>query len=219
MARTDLRMGRAPRALLDWFARGGDRPQRDDPPETPFMKLRSRLGLAALLSALATASPAALLTTHYAHVSGTSWTVDLALTNDDGTPPAIEAFTAYFDEAWFANLQLLASPAGWDTIAVQPSTTIPAAGFIDALVMDPAHALGLGDQAGGFRVRFDFLGSDAPGALAFDVHDPLTFDVITSGTSVDLPAPTVPEPASAWLAFIALAAAAGAARRQAGGAR
>ena len=138
------------------------------------MKLRSRLGLAALLSALATASPAALLTTHYAHVSGTSWTVDLALTNDDGTPPAIEAVTAYFDEAWFANLQLLASPAGWDTIAVQPSTTIPAAGFIDALVMDPPDALGLGDQAGGFRVQFDFLGSDAPGALAFDVHDPIT---------------------------------------------
>jgi len=184
------------------------------------MKLPSRLGLAALLGMLATASPAALLTTHYTHGSGNRWTVELALTNDDGTPPSIQAFSAYFDEALFANLTLLASPAAWDTLVLQPSTTIPAPGFLDALVADPADGLGVGGQAGGFRVQFDFLGTRAPGALQFDVHDPLTFEVITSGTSIDAPGLAVPEPASMLLAGIALAAlAATGLRRQAGGAR
>jgi hypothetical protein len=182
------------------------------------MKLRS-LGLAALLGALATASPAALVTTQYMHGSGTRWTVDLAIGNDDGTPPAIEAFSIYFDEALFSNLLLLASPAAWDVLVVQPSTAIPAPGFIDALAMDPAQAPGIGAWAAGFRVQFDFLGAGAPGSLPFDVHDPLTFEVITVGASVNLPVTAVAEPASMVLAAIALAALVGVARRRAGGAR
>jgi hypothetical protein len=182
------------------------------------MNLPSRLVLAALLGALATASSAALVTTRHTHVGGSRWSVELALVNDDGAPPAIEAFSAYFDEALVANLVLLASPEGWDSLAVAPSSTIPAPGFIDALVVDPAHALGLGAQAAGFCVQFDFLGTGTPGALPFDIHDPLTFEVIASGISVELPSPGVPEPASLLLAAAALAAA-GMARRGAGAAR
>lgn len=185
------------------------------------MKLRSRLLLAALLCGLATASSAALLSTRHTQVGGSRWSVELVLANDDGRPAAIEAFSAYFDEALFANLVLLASPEGWDTITVAPSATIPAPGFIDALATDPAHALGLGAQAAGFRVQFDFLGSGAPGTLPFEIHDPLTFEVIAAGTSVDLPGSAVPEPASRLLVLLATAAlaAAGGLRRRAGAAR
>lgn len=117
------------------------------------------------------------------------------------TDPAVSEFTIYFYPGYYANLVQGSTPAGYDPLLVQPSTTIPADGYLDIYAFTPIPA---GGTTGPFVVNFDFIGVGVPSSQPFDIVDPNTFDTISSGrtTLVGAPAPnpgTVPEPDSALL--------------------
>lgn len=170
------------------------------------MRFLKRLGLAAVLAAASLASHAAVVTSHYTQGTGSSWTVDLAVSNDDGAPPLLSGFTIYFGETLFTGLQLLASPASWDSLVVQPDPAAPGAGFLDAFVLDPAEALAQGQSQTGFHLAFDYLGQGTPQSLFFEIVD-ANYAVLASGQSIVTFAPqAVPEPGSLLLAGLALAA-------------
>jgi hypothetical protein len=167
------------------------------------MKSLSRLFCAAVLGAASLCSHAALVSTHYTHDSGDRWSVDLTVTNDNAMPAQISWFTVYFSEALFSDLSLVAAPATWDPLVIQPDTGIPASGFLDALVFDAADALALGQSQSGFTLSFNYLGADAPGALFYEILDD-SMNVLADGQSVVTTGPqAVPEPGSLALAGLA----------------
>jgi hypothetical protein len=55
----------------------------------------------------------------------------------------------------------------------------------------------------GFSVQFVWLGSGTPGAQPFEVYDPLTFNLLVSGTTTPGPAAVIP--AASTLSFALLA--------------
>jgi PEP-CTERM motif len=164
--------------------------------------IRLALALATALLTLSAAN-AAQVTASFSQVSGASWTVDFAATND-GAPEVLSGLTVYFSESLFADLTLEASPATWDSIVVQPDSALPSAGFLDTFAIDPGDALTLGQTQDGFRVGFTFQGSGVPSMLPFDIVD-RDFNVLLSGTTT---AP-IPEPGTALLLLLGLAAAVG----------
>lgn len=97
------------------------------------------------------------------------------------------------------------SPSTWDSLLIPPDLGIPAAGFLDAFVLDSLDALQLGQTQGGFNFTFDYIGQGLPGEMAFDIND-ANFNVLFSGISADTYIPTnrVPEPGAGWLVLIAL---------------
>lgn len=157
---------------------------------------------------LCAGAQAAAVTATYTPLAGNTWLVGLSIEND-GTIPSIGGFTVYFDEGLFDALLLQASPATWDSLLVQPDTSIPDAGFLDALAIDPADELGVGQSIGGWTVQFSYLGNGRPGALSFDIVDG-EFNTLFSGlTAVVSP---VSEPGTVSL-LVAAALAAGGLRR------
>lgn len=169
------------------------------------MKFLSRLCVAAAIGAASLWSHAALVSSHYTQIDANRWTVDLGVTNDNAQPPLITGFTIYFSEDLFSGLTLLAAPAAWDSLVIQPDPMIPDAGFLDAFVLDAADALALGQSQSGFRVSFDWLGAGLPQALYFEIVDE-DFNVLASGDSQVSVAQAVPEPGSLALAALGLAA-------------
>jgi hypothetical protein len=147
----------------------------------------------ALLGALALAGSAESATIQTSvHQVGPLW--ELALTvGNDGAPAEIGHFTVYFDESLFSALQLTSSPAGWDSLVIQPDLAIPAAGYLDALVTPPQAPLAAGQSQGGFKLSFAYSGIGAPGSLPFDIVSE-NYDVLYHGQTV-----AVPEPATALL--------------------
>jgi PEP-CTERM motif len=152
--------------------------------------LASLIGAAALIAPLHAIG--AGINATYKPVSGNQWLVDFVVTGD-GTPAAINDFTIYFPDASFASLSLGASPGGWDSIVVQPDTTLHSPGFLDSLAL--GTGIGNGVSIGGFEVKFSFLGGGSPPALRFDIND-ANFHAIYSGLTT---VTAVPEPETAWL--------------------
>lgn len=148
-----------------------------------------------------TTANAAVVTSSFSRVSGSTWSVELEVSND-GTPAEIGAFTVFFSEDLYADLVLASSPSDWDSIVIEPDLAIPAAGFLDTFVLDPTLALSAGQSQGGFRVEFTLLSGDAPRALPFDIVDE-NFEIIESGVTA-APGNTVPEPASLGLVSLGL---------------
>jgi hypothetical protein len=164
------------------------------------MLVRVASWISALL--LCVGAQAAALTSTYTSLGGNSWLVAFDLDND-GSPTIISGFTVFFDEALFGPLTLLNSPGTWDSLLVQPDPAIPDAGFLDALAIDAADELGIGQSVGGWTVQVQYLGAGLPGALPFDIVD-RSFDVLESGvTAVVLP---VSEPGVTALLAAALLA-------------
>ncbi len=179
----------------------------------PFLRLTGRatfrfiLGCVSLFFMQAVAH-AAVVTHNFQSISGTTWTVDLTVVND-GVPAQISGFTVFFDESLFGNLLLSTSPASWNSLLIPPDLGLPAAGFLDAFVLDPSQALLDGQSQTGFTIQFDFLGTGPLPSLSFDIVDE-SYSVLTSGLTVSEDrGNSVPEPGTAWLllaSFVALTA-------------
>lgn len=171
-----------------------------------------KMPLAALAAAAmwiaAPAAEAAVVHTDYTIVSGTRWMVDITVVNDGAPPATISNFTVDFPD--FTNLELVSSPATWDTIVVQPDPSLPDDGFLDSLAIDPGDALTLGESIAGFRMLFDYDG--VPHGAPFVISDS-SFTPLFFGTTV---VTVMPEPGSALLLALGLGAAFGAARRARG---
>jgi hypothetical protein len=157
---------------------------------------------AALIAVLAISSQSASaveIRSTVAGDTGAKWIYTYTVTNSS-IAAGISEFRVFFPVGDFDDLEVVGSPAGWDSIAIQPDPGIPDDGFFDSLLLDGAP-IGVGESLGGFAVRFSFFGSGTPGNQRFEVLDPETFDVIASGESVmDTEPPVdVPEPGPAWL--------------------
>lgn len=157
--------------------------------------------LAAALAMHALAS-ASVVTAQYTPLGGSAWTASFTVQND-GTLPSIGGFTIFFPETEFAALAVEGYPSTWDTIVAQPDLGLPAAGFMDSFAIAPADALGSGQSVGGFQIAFSFLGTGAPGRLAYDIVD-ADFAVLETGFTAIVPASVVPEPGTALLVALAL---------------
>ena len=134
------------------------------------------------------------------NVAGDRWQFDYVVDNDT-LGFDIEEFTIWFDLGLFDNLDVVASPADWDSIAINPDGSIPDDGFFDSLAL--AAGIAPGDILGGFSVQFDWLGDGSPISQFWEIIDPFTFDVLDEGeTNVTIV--RVPEPATLALLLAAL---------------
>jgi len=159
------------------------------------MKISFIVATAAALVLTASLSQATVITTAYRPFGANSWVADFTIRND-GTPPSFAGFTIDFPNA--TNLALLASPATWDSLVLQPDPSIPAFGFLDSFVINPANMLAIGQSIGGFQVSFSYLAGAAPGPLPFVINS-ATFEPLFFGSTT---VTRVPEPATALsLAF------------------
>jgi hypothetical protein len=156
--------------------------------------------LALLLCSASAPSLAAAVTYQAVALGGDAWRYDYVVKND-GSPAAIEEFTIFFELGLFADLAVAASPADWDPLVVQPDPGVPADGFFDALALGPGL---LDGEEARFSVTFTYSGLGAPGAQAFHVVDPTSFDVIASGFT--RAAVAVPEPGTLPLLLAAAVA-------------
>jgi hypothetical protein len=159
------------------------------------MKLSIASAIAAATTVLFTVpTQATVINSAYTPLAGTVWLVELTVVND-GDPASITNFTVNFPS--FTNLVLVATPASWDTLLIQPDPELPANGFLDSLAPTPADALTVG-SLGGFRVQFNFGG--IPGALPFVISDS-SFTVLFSGLTT---VTAVPEPTALLMAALGL---------------
>jgi hypothetical protein len=152
-----------------------------------------------LALAAASGASAAVVDSAYTFLGGSSWVADFTVRND-GMPATIDSLTVYFPEAFISGLDLLASPAGWDTMIFQPDLGIPAPGMLDTLAKGPG--LVTGQSVGGFRVGFTLMTGGTPGSLKFDVNDS-NYNVVLSGMTNVV---AVPEPSAAALLALGLCA-------------
>jgi hypothetical protein len=174
-----------------------------------------RSWMIALLAALAfhTTAHATLIDFTAQSVGGNTWRYDYSVTNDTLTDP-LEEFTIFFDRNFYSNLQVAASPSGWDSLVVQPDLNIPDHGFFDSLSL--MGGLLPGQTASGFSVLFDWTGTSEPGGQSFSVVDPESFEPIDGGTTRRPNAPppvSVPEPGTLILFALGLLALLGRPRR------
>jgi hypothetical protein len=156
------------------------------------MKLsRARLWPLAVCLFVSVASQSAPIYYETESLGGNSWKYNYSVGND--APEAVYEFTIFFDLGLYSNLRLAAAPATWDAIAIQPDPNLPDDGFYDALAL--GAPINQGALLSGFSIVFDFLGVGTPGSQAYDIVDPLTFAVISTGqTSLTTSTTPVSEP-------------------------
>ena len=121
------------------------------------------------------------------------------ITNDGAFD--IEAFSIFFEADAYQNLVIISSPVGWDPLVIEPDPFF-GDGFVDW------YSLGSGIEAGdildGFMVGFDWIGAEEVPfpSQSFDVYDPITFDSLDSGSTIEMA--LIPEPSSGLLLFMGL---------------
>jgi hypothetical protein len=160
------------------------------------------LAAAAVLS-YATYSHAVFIEYDLTSLGSGSYQYDYEVTNND-ISTGLEEFTIYFDAFNTANLAIVGSPTGWDSIVIQPDPLLPDEGFFDSLFL--SSPLALGDSINGFSVTFDWVGGGAgPTSQFFEVYD-ASFNVVTSGITTEAVSDShsVPEPTSAALIILGL---------------
>lgn len=126
------------------------------------------------------------------NTSGSQWIYNYTITNL-GLTEGIKEFTIWFEHGKYASLQKASDPAldtNWDQIAWQPNKALQNNGGFDALAKNDFIAIG--QTVPDFAVRFEWQGEGEPGRQYYEIINPDSFDVITSGF-------TVPEPVSLLL--------------------
>jgi hypothetical protein len=137
--------------------------------------------IVALSSLVSTSFASPVISYSTSNPSGNNWVYQYTVSNPAPSDP-ISEFTIWFDRAQYANLSVIGSPADWDSIVIQHDLSIPADGFFDALAL--GSGVGVGATLTGFSVGFTYLNGDTPGAQAFEIINPSTFQTTFGGTTV-----------------------------------
>lgn len=177
--------------------------------------IRRILGILAFLLVAQTASA---ITIHYdlTALGGNDYRYEYTVTNDGslGAGAALEWFAILFDPTLYDETTLTivtADPpaSDWDELILGSGLLIDAAYDVFAL----AGGIADGGSVAGFAVEFTWLGTGAPGAQSFEIYDPVSFDVIQTG-STRTTVSAVPEPGILALLFISVMAAVAVMRRK-----
>lgn len=161
----------------------------------------ARAATAFAMCAAGTAS-AATVQAELSKVGGNTWDVSFTVGEDPGQ--LVEAFSIYFDWTQVSNLVVTASPADWDSLAIQADSALAADAILDSLVMVPS--VSAGKALSGFGARFDWMDAAGPAVLRYTINDPLTFAPIQDGAVSFVVTTSVPEPTSGSLAALAILA-------------
>lgn len=156
-----------------------------------------------LVMALAGASATQATTIVYSvnALGADMWRYTYTLDNTAGAV-AFDEFTVYFDLPNVSALVGFTSPAGWDSLIVQPDPNLPDAGFFDALHL--AGPVAPGSTVAGFSVDFSYASGQTPGAQRFELVTSATSQTVFSGITS-----AVPEPGSYALMLAGLGGLAG----------
>lgn len=172
---------------------------------------RRMLGVLALVL-LAHTQTAGAIAIHYdlTALGGDDYRYEYTVTNDGtlGAGVALEWFAILFDPALYDETSLTivtANPpaADWDELILGSGLLIDAAYDVFAL----AGGIADGDSVSGFAVEFSWLGAGMPFAQGFEIYDPVSLNVIETG-STRATVTSVPEPGTPALLFLAAIAAA-----------
>lgn len=183
---------------------------KNKPGQTGIYRAVSRfLGMLALVFAAQTTS-AAIIHYELTAIGGSNYRYDYTVTNDGslGAGVAIESFAILFDPALYDETSLTivtADPpaSDWDELILGSGLGVDAA--YDAFAL--AGGIGVGESVSGFAVEFAWLGAGTPGAQAFEIYDPDTFDLIQVGSTRPVFSAEVPEPGTLALLFVSAIAA------------
>lgn len=146
------------------------------------------------LFCVANPAKAALITTEFSELVGNQGTVEINLSIASGEN--FSGFSLYFSETLFADLDIIFSPADWDSLVVQPDALL-GAGLFDSY--NPA-----GLSSGIARVSFTYLSTLPFDVLAYDFYD-ADFSIVESGSSTNVTTP-VPESSPIILLLLGLIA-------------
>lgn len=167
------------------------------------------LGALILALCVQTAS-ATLIEYELTSTGGNNYRYEYTVTNDGtlGAGVALEWFAILFDPALYDETSLTivtANPpvADWDELILGSGLLIDAAYDVFAL----GGGIADGDSVAGFAVEFTWLGVGMPSAQAFEIYDPVSFNVIETG-STRATVTSVSEPGTPGLLFLAVIAAA-----------
>jgi len=169
--------------------------------------------LIAPMLALCVTSNSSATTIEYtaSNIAGTTWQYDYNVINDS-LGGDIQEFTIYFSQSQYANLDLGITPANWSPVFWQPGSIAGLNdGGYDALAL--ASGITPSSSLAGFSIRFDWLGTDAPGSQPFEIIDPQNISQVMDAGSTSLAKTVVPVPAAIWLFSSGLIALAGISRR------
>jgi hypothetical protein len=169
-----------------------------------FKRLTTLMSVVGALTLPFSAANAGVIDSSVTNISGNQWRYDYTINNR--TPGlAFDEVTIYFAEGVYELLTGATAPAGWDALAIDPDSGIPADGFYD--VLNLGGLLNDGETVSGFAVLFNYLGAGTPGVQSFDLIFSADFTVTYSGrtTQADTPG-RIPEPATTALVLLALGA-------------
>lgn len=147
---------------------------------------------------------ALLITYNLDVIQDNSYRYEYTLTNDGslGNDFVIDSFAILFDPDLYNETSLTIETSeplasDWDELILASGVGIPAAYDVFA----PAGGIAVGTSISGFAVQFDWLGAGMPGAQDFEVYNPDTFGLVSTGTT-QTPAMSVAEPNTLALLLI-----------------
>ena len=151
-------------------------------------KLQSlRLTAAAILLFGAHAFAAVSIQYKLVPVGGNVYRYVYSITNSSptGTGAPVQLFDILFDTSRYqqSSLQIVTPSTlqlGWSETFLGALPGVPTA--YDALALH--GGVPAGNTVSGFAVQFTWLGSGLPGPQVFQIYDPLTFQLLQSGTTV-----------------------------------
>jgi hypothetical protein len=165
-----------------------------------FKKLGEAL-VVFLFCCIATAAGAVNITYSTVFLGSSNYQTAFNLNVEPGNA-AVSEFTLFFSPEFYSGLTLSTSPAGFDSLLVQPDPSIPGDGFLDVLAAVPVPG---GSSSGAFVLDYQFITFGTPGLMPFDIVDPSSFQTLLSGFTsvvgavVPVDPSKVPEPGSVLL--------------------